>query len=127
MRSLFLAVCFFAFAEGVALATSAPSFIVFFASGRAEISEQGARVMPFEMQPMMAGRQANPAPVEPGAVSVNGDVTIKTSAAVAMTFPPTRRAMSTNGGMVDIEKIVDSERTALSPEPNAFIQTWSNR
>ncbi len=45
-----------------------------------EISEQGARVMPFEAQPMMAARSGgapSPTPVEPGAVVVNGDVTIK--------------------------------------------------
>ena len=44
-----------------------------------EISEQGARVVPFEA-PMMAARSGgapSPTPVEPGAVVVNGDVTIK--------------------------------------------------
>ena len=48
-------------------------------SGIWQISENGARVMPFEVQPMaaMAGRGAAPTPVEPGAVSVSGDVTIK--------------------------------------------------
>jgi uncharacterized protein len=44
-----------------------------------EMSEQGARVMPFQMagEAMMARAGAAPTPVEPGAVSVNGDVTIK--------------------------------------------------
>ena len=45
-----------------------------------EISEQGARVMPFEAEPMMARAAAGaptPTPVEAGDVVVNGDVTIK--------------------------------------------------
>ena len=43
-----------------------------------EISEQGARVIPFQAESMMArAAPAAPTPVEPGAVVVNGDVTIK--------------------------------------------------
>jgi len=44
-----------------------------------EISEQGARVIPFQAQPMMTRSEAGgaPTPVEPGAVVIDGDVTIK--------------------------------------------------
>ena len=48
-------------------------------SGVWELDENGARVMPFQAQTMMAGRAGGeaPTPVEPGAVVVSGDVTIK--------------------------------------------------